>query len=231
MTLKLYLSTPSLFKLVSPALSLTSLPGFQNAHTGIDLSVPEYQEIRGKMMSGYVEYHIIAVTRLTAFKSAKHKAEDVIQFMVSRKYSEIEEFYQKLMARYPHASLPPLPRKVLFVGESDIRERRTAFNEIMKFIAKDPDLATCLELLEFLGTRSTTIVDLKGKNVPDKEEEEEDNEAFDFFKEEQSSDVIPQFNPLKDQDAKNVEEEEEEDLDPLGILKYGCLLPLCYIVS
>jgi len=52
-------------------------------HTGLDLSVPEYQEIRGKMMSGHVEYHIVVVTRLAAFKSAKHKPEDVVQFMVS----------------------------------------------------------------------------------------------------------------------------------------------------
>lgn len=55
----------------------------QNAHTGLDLSVPEYQEIRGKMMSGHVEYHIVVVTRLPAFKSAKHKPEDVVQFMVN----------------------------------------------------------------------------------------------------------------------------------------------------
>lgn len=55
----------------------------QNAHTGLDLSVPEYQEVRGKMMSGHVEYHIVVVTRLAAFKSAKHKPEDVVQFMVN----------------------------------------------------------------------------------------------------------------------------------------------------
>uniref|UniRef100_A0A8D2PN84 Uncharacterized protein n=1 Tax=Zosterops lateralis melanops TaxID=1220523 RepID=A0A8D2PN84_ZOSLA len=61
----------------SPAMQI------QNTHTGLDLSVPEYQEIRGKMMSGHVEYHIVVVTRLAAFKSAKHKPEDVVQFMVS----------------------------------------------------------------------------------------------------------------------------------------------------
>lgn len=55
----------------------------QNTHTGLDLSVPEYQEVRGKMMSGHVEYHIVVVTRLAAFKSAKHKPEDVVQFMVN----------------------------------------------------------------------------------------------------------------------------------------------------
>ncbi|NXC14981.1 H1BP3 protein, partial [Corythaeola cristata] len=123
----------------------------QNTHTGLDLSVPEYQEIHGKMMSGHVEYHIVVVTRLAAFKSAKHKPEDVVQFMVSKKYSEIEELYQRLAARYPQASLPLLPRKVLFVGESDICERRAMFNDIMKFISKDEDLATSPELLEFLG--------------------------------------------------------------------------------
>ncbi|KAL8172932.1 UNVERIFIED_CONTAM: HCLS1-binding protein 3 [Gekko kuhli] len=65
----------------APAVLVTSRP-VQNAHTGLDLSVPEYQEIRGKMMSGHVEYNIVVVTQLAAFKSAKHKPEDVIQFML-----------------------------------------------------------------------------------------------------------------------------------------------------
>lgn len=53
------------------------------------------------------------------------------------------------------ASLPPLPRKVLFVGESDIRERRTVFNEILCCISKHAELAASPELLEFLGTRGS----------------------------------------------------------------------------
>ncbi|NWI26240.1 H1BP3 protein, partial [Sula dactylatra] len=194
----------------------------QNAHTGLDLSVPEYQEIRGKMMSGHVEYHIVVVTRLAAFKSAKHKPEDVVQFMVSKKYSEIEELYQKLAARYPQASLPLLPRKVLFVGESDICERRAMFNDIMKSISKDEDLATSPELLEFLGTKSTSAVDFKGKNIPDdKEKEDEENEALDFFKEEKTPDLISQFSSMENakQGEKKEEEEEEEVLDPLGIIR------------
>ena len=32
------------------------------------------------MMSGHVEYQILVVTRLPAFKSAKHRPEDVVQF-------------------------------------------------------------------------------------------------------------------------------------------------------
>ncbi|XP_074847428.1 HCLS1-binding protein 3 [Carettochelys insculpta] len=198
----------------APAVLVTTRQ-VQNAHTGIDLSVPEYQEIHGKMMSGHVEYHIVVVTRLAAFKSAKHKPEDVVQFMVSKKYSEIDDFYQKLTARYPQASLPPLPRKALFVGESDIRERRMVFNDIMRLISKDLKLAMSPELLEFLGTKSTSVIDLKGKNVPEKDEDEE-NEALDFFKEEKPSNVIPPLGLVKDQDA---EEEEEEDVDPLGIIR------------
>uniref|UniRef100_A0A8I5UM96 HCLS1 binding protein 3 n=1 Tax=Pongo abelii TaxID=9601 RepID=A0A8I5UM96_PONAB len=54
----------------------------QNAHTGLDLTVPQHQEVRGKMMSGHVEYQILVVTRLAAFKSAKHRPEDVVQFLV-----------------------------------------------------------------------------------------------------------------------------------------------------
>uniref|UniRef100_A0A2K6T111 HCLS1-binding protein 3 n=1 Tax=Saimiri boliviensis boliviensis TaxID=39432 RepID=A0A2K6T111_SAIBB len=129
----------------------------QNAHTGLDLTVPQHQEVRGKMMSGHVEYQILVVTRLAAFKSAKHKPEDVVQFLVSKKYSEIEEFYQKLSSRYAAASLPPLPRKVLFVGESDIRERRAVFNDILRCVSKDAELAGSPELLEFLGTRGSAL--------------------------------------------------------------------------
>uniref|UniRef100_A0A8B9EX65 HCLS1-binding protein 3 n=1 Tax=Amazona collaria TaxID=241587 RepID=A0A8B9EX65_9PSIT len=195
----------------------------QNTHTGLDLSVPEYQEIRGKMMSGHVEYHIVVVTRLAAFKSAKHKPEDVVQFMVnvSKKYSEIEELYQRLAARYPQASLPLLPRKVLFVGESDICERRAMFNDIMKFISKDEDLATSPELLEFLGTKSSSAIDFKGKNIPDdKEKEDEENEAWDFFKEEKTPDLISQLSSVENaKKGEKNEEEEEEDLDPLGIIR------------
>ncbi|XP_075606639.1 HCLS1-binding protein 3 [Balearica regulorum gibbericeps] len=205
----------------APAVLVTTRQ-IQNTDTGLDLSVPEYQEIHGKMMSGHVEYHIVVVTRLAVFKSAKHKPEDVVQFMVSKKYSEIEELYQRLAARYPQASLPLLPRKVLFVGESDICERRAMFNDIMKFISKDEDLATSPELLEFLGTKSISAIDFKGINIPDdKEREDEESEALDFFKEEKTPDLISQLSSVENakKGEKKEEEEEEEILDPLGIIR------------
>ncbi|XP_043836099.1 HCLS1-binding protein 3 [Dromiciops gliroides] len=198
----------------------------QNTHTGLDLSVPTYQEVRGKMMSGHVEYQIVVVTWLPAFKSAKHRADDIVQFMVSKKYSEIEEFYQKLTSRYPQAALPLLPRKILFVGESDIRERRAMFNDIMRQIAKDGELATSPELLEFLGTKPSGGIDLPGRSPPEQEKDEADGEAgddLDFFQEpDKTLGEVPLPSSLShrgEEEKEEEEEEEEEVLDPLGIMR------------
>lgn len=205
-----------------PAVMVTTRH-IQNSHTGIDVSVPEYQEFRGKMMSGHVEYHILVVTRLPAFKSAKHKSEDAVQFVVSKKYSEIEEFYQKLALRYPHIPLPVVPRKVLFVGETDIRERRASFDEIMKFISKEESLANSVEFLEFLGTQPTSAVDPRTQITSEKKQEIPESDSLDFFSEEIPSDTIPEpITRLKETAKEKLEEEEEEEeeiLDPLGILK------------
>ncbi|XP_030634573.1 HCLS1-binding protein 3 [Chanos chanos] len=196
---------------------ITSRP-LQNEATGIDLQVPLYQEIRGSMMTGHVEYQIVVVTRLAAFKSPKHKPGDVVQLVVSKKYSEIDEFYYSLMAQYPSIHMPAMPRKALFVGESDLRERRAAFDELVKFISRHPTLATCPELLEFLGAKST-LSDFKSTNTPEKGEDEED-EDLDFFQ----KDNAPAVRPTQSKYVKTVkppplppdDEEEEEFLDPLG---------------
>ncbi|XP_068420839.1 HCLS1-binding protein 3 isoform X1 [Eschrichtius robustus] len=210
----------------SPAVLVTSRR-VQNVHTGLDLTVPQHQEVRGKMMSGHVEYQILVVTRLAAFKSAKHRPEDVVQFLVSRKYSDIEEFYQKLSSRYPAASLPPLPRKVLFVGECDIRERRAMFDEILRCVSKDAELAGSPELLEFLGTRSPGAADLSSRDfsVLDTDSQAgDDRDAFDFFQQQDrvEGEGLPTLDQ-KGQDAgkssEEEEEEEEEALDPLGIMR------------
>ncbi|XP_043325221.1 HCLS1-binding protein 3 isoform X2 [Cervus canadensis] len=198
----------------------------QNVHTGLDLSVPQHQEVRGKMMSGHVEYQILVVTRLAAFKSAKHRPEDVVQFLVSKKYSDIEEFYQKLSSRYPTASLPPLPRKVLFVGEGDIRERRALFDEILRCVSKDAELAGSPELLEFLGTRSPGATDLSGRDVSvlDADSQAGDEDALDFFQQQDrvEDEGLPTLGQQDGDAGKSLEEEEEEEeaaLDPLGIMR------------
>uniref|UniRef100_A0A8C5ML25 HCLS1 binding protein 3 n=1 Tax=Leptobrachium leishanense TaxID=445787 RepID=A0A8C5ML25_9ANUR len=191
----------------------------QNTHTGLDLWVPEYQEIRGRMMTGHVEYQIVVVTSLPAFKTAKHKPDDVVQFVVFRKYSEIEEFYGRISTHFPRIPLPAFPRKVLFVGESDIRERRTAFNDLVKAIAKEKELTTSSELLDFLGMRSTDMVDA----IAEKRHAVQSEEG-DFFKNEEPSDTFlkitssKQSKPAETQ-PEDDDDEEEVDFDPLGIIK------------
>lgn len=81
-------------------------------------------------------------------------------------------------------------------------------------------------LLCFAGTKSSNAVDFKGKNVPDdREKEDEENEALDFFKEENTPDLISQLlsveNVKKGEKKEEGDEEEEEILDPLGIIRYG----------
>ncbi|XP_026969547.1 HCLS1-binding protein 3 isoform X3 [Sagmatias obliquidens] len=143
---------------------------------------------------------------------------------VSRKYSDIEEFYQKLSSRYPAASLPPLPRKVLFVGECDIRERRAMFDEILRCVSKDAELAGSPELLEFLGTRSPGAADLSSRDfsVLDTDSQGgDDGDAFDFFQQQDrvEGEGLPTLDQ-KGQDAgKSSEDEAEEALDPLGIMR------------
>ncbi|XP_023612196.1 HCLS1-binding protein 3 [Myotis lucifugus] len=78
----------------------------QNVHTGLDLAVPQHQEVRGKMMSGHVEYQILVVTRLAAFKSAKHKPEDVVQFLVT--YA-LHEYFSTLCSRFLYSCSPAFP--------------------------------------------------------------------------------------------------------------------------
>ncbi|KAL4624227.1 HCLS1-binding protein 3 [Arapaima gigas] len=156
----------------------------QNETTGIDLQVPLYQEIRGAMMTGHVEYQIVVVTRLAAFKSAKHRPADVVQLVVRR-------------------SLP--------------------FFVLVKFISKNPVLATCPELLEFLGAKTTDVADFKSRNVPDWGDEEDD-EGLDFFQKDEPPAVkaaaVPKpVKPVVPASPPDEEEEEEEVLDPLGIMR------------
>lgn len=85
----------------------------------------------------------------------------------------------------------------------------------------------------FAGTKSTGVIDYKGKNVPDdNEKEDEENDALDFFKEEKTPDLISKLATLENakKDEKKEEEEEEEDLDPLGIMRYGCRGLRCYLI-
>ena len=72
-------------KSLSPGSVTSPCRPLQNEATGVDLQVPLYQEVRGAMMTGHVEYQIIVVSRLSAFKSPRHKPGDTVQLVVKRR--------------------------------------------------------------------------------------------------------------------------------------------------
>ncbi|KAJ3613846.1 hypothetical protein NHX12_020091 [Muraenolepis orangiensis] len=192
----------------------------QNEATGLDLRVPRHREVHGALMTGHVEYLITVVTTRLAFKSPRHQPADVVQLVVSKKYSEMSELYSRLAARYPGVSLPAMPRKTLFVGEADIQERRAAFDELMKAVAEHRVLAACSELMEFLGAKP----DQEG--VRSRSLSLEDQEDDLFFRPDEPSPpsrrrpaAQPGHTREEEEDEEEEEEEEEPYLGPLGNTK------------
>lgn len=54
----------------------------KNKDTGIDITVPTYEEIPG-LLTKTIEFQVTVVTNLAVFKLPKHKETDVVQFVVS----------------------------------------------------------------------------------------------------------------------------------------------------
>ncbi|KAL5013680.1 hypothetical protein ScPMuIL_007950 [Solemya velum] len=125
----------------------------KNKDTGIDLSIPRCKETPGLLGSTY-DYHVVVVSRLSFFKSPKHKDGDVVQFMVPRKYKEFEDLHTKLNEVHPATVLPPIPRKTLVVSRAVAMERQGSLEKFLKFLAMTPKLCTSVPLLQFLGVSS-----------------------------------------------------------------------------
>lgn len=166
---------------------------------------------------------------------------------MSKKYSEIDEFYSTLLAQYPSIHLPAMPRKVLFVGETDIRERRVAFDELVRFISKNPSLSTCPELMEFLGKRLGNVFalcvlhltyisiitlvlnvtgakgslhEVKASNTSDIVRNDNEDDGLDFFGNDEVPTTQPVNKPVEVVKAPEEEEDDEEELfDPLGSVR------------
>lgn len=56
----------------------------QNDETGIDISVPRFQEEEAPLGGTSILYEISVLTRLDLFKTRLHRNEDVVQFSVSQ---------------------------------------------------------------------------------------------------------------------------------------------------
>ncbi|XP_060064467.1 HCLS1-binding protein 3-like [Ylistrum balloti] len=140
----------------------------KNKDTRVDITVPTYKETKGLLQSTF-EFHVVIVSSLPFFKSAKHKPTDVVQYMVSKKFAEFEDLHSKLSAKFSGTVLPPLSKKTLLVNAAVTKERRGNLDSFLKFVACTPKLCTSSVLLEFLGVNGIKA----GKYRKDEELEED----------------------------------------------------------
>lgn len=52
----------------------------KNVETGIDISVPSYEDASSPKKVEY--YHVVVISRLVNFKQGQHSPEDIVHFMV-----------------------------------------------------------------------------------------------------------------------------------------------------
>ncbi|CAH1250523.1 HS1BP3 [Branchiostoma lanceolatum] len=124
----------------------------RNTETGLDLSVPQTEDIAGTLGITTTLYQTIVITNLSVCKSPKHKENDVIQFMCSHKYAEFEALHKTLDEKFSGTALPTLPSRMVLKSSAAVtKERRNACDTFLRFVARTPKLAKCPELLEFLG--------------------------------------------------------------------------------
>ncbi|XP_078583375.1 HCLS1-binding protein 3-like [Branchiostoma floridae x Branchiostoma japonicum] len=150
----------------------------RNTETGLDLSVPQTEEIAGTLATTTL-YQTIVITDLSVFKSPKHRENDIVQFMCSHKYAEFEALHKSLDEKFSGTALPALPSRMVLKSSAAVtKERRNACDTFLRFVARTPKLATCPELLEFLGvSKSKATYYLRraeAKIAPSQKENKED---------------------------------------------------------
>ncbi|XP_048731246.2 HCLS1-binding protein 3-like isoform X2 [Ostrea edulis] len=190
----------------------------KNKETGIDVTIPRVTQEKGLLQSTY-EYQVVVVSNLPYFKSPKHKENDVVQFMVKKKFSVFEDLWLKIYEKYPATVLPPLPKKTLLVNDKVATDRRAGLERFLSFLACTPKICTSSLLLEFLGVNAIkagkfTKEGLKGEggtgeneaekgdteNIPsdtgksglfgDDDEDEDDEDLFDQKDTEDVSEIL-----------------------------------------
>ncbi|KAK6187075.1 hypothetical protein SNE40_006323 [Patella caerulea] len=178
----------------------------KNKKSGIDLSVPNYEETAG-LLGSTVVYNVVVVTNLDVFKSPKHKQTDTVQFMIGKKFDDFNDLHKKLNEKFSGTALPPLPRKVLMKSDTVIKERRNGLEHFMKFIAVVPKIVTSPTFLEFLGVSSSKA----GKFQQEDEKVEEDKDKDDQETKEEEEESADVFDEDEADNELFIEEEGEKD--------------------
>ncbi|KAL3892419.1 hypothetical protein ACJMK2_004627 [Sinanodonta woodiana] len=193
-----------------PAATIT-VRELKNKDTGIDLSIPTYQEVPGRLGSVF-EYNVVVVSRLSYFKSPKHKETDNVQFTIQKKFSEFEDLHSKMTAKFSGTMFPPLPKKALIVNEATAKERRGGLENFLKFLSRTPKLSTSSLLLEFLGVNAVKAGKFRRLEVVEgMDEEDEEEESVRKTEDQGEQENVKE--PDTGSKMNLFDEEQEEDTD------------------
>lgn len=173
--------------MTAPSLTLRSV---QNEETGIDISVPRFQEEEAPLGGTSILYEISVLTCLDLFKTRLHRNEDVVQFSVYKAYREMEDLYNKLNKKYLKAGLPPLP-KYATIDKYTSEEKVAALDRFMKAVANDIELCHSSIFTHFIGINSQRLpsftvpntssnIDLNSEHTNEEDKAKEDKVSEDL---------------------------------------------------
>ncbi|CAL1532110.1 unnamed protein product [Lymnaea stagnalis] len=201
----------------------------KNKDSGLDLFVTSFSEQKG-IMTSIVHYQVVLVTNLSCFKLPSHKETDVVQYSLDKKLMEFEDLRAKISELFTGTVLPTINKKSMIVNDMVLRERRNSLDQLLKFLASVPKLATCVPLLEFLGvdanraknfspgetfeeTSSSSTKEKQGKETPEDsdrdffQENTDEQEDSELFEEEKGV-----FEEREERNPTHVQMFEEQDL-------------------
>ncbi|KFM70189.1 HCLS1-binding protein 3, partial [Stegodyphus mimosarum] len=137
----------------TPSVTLRSL---KNEETGIDISVPRFQEEEAPLGGISILYEISVLTRLDLFKTRLHKYGDVVHFSIFKAYREIEDLYNKLNKKYPKAGLPPVPKSST-ADKYTSDERVQALDNFFNAVSKNIEIIHSSVFTQFIGINSQRL--------------------------------------------------------------------------
>ena len=144
------------------------------------------------------EYMLYTFKLITPFKS----------WYISKRYSEMKEFYEYLKKIKPKLNFPPFPPKKFFsTKEATIIERRNAFEEIFLFVIQYVDILKYKKLKEFFKIKKNIMaIYIKNCILIN-----ENKVSYDLIEEDSSSSSIEISSGSNGSNKSNNEKENEKN--------------------
>ncbi|XP_054712819.1 HCLS1-binding protein 3-like [Uloborus diversus] len=163
--------------MTTPSVILKTL---KNEETGIDISVPRFEEEEAPLGGISILYEISILTKIDLFKTSLHKSEDVVHFSIFKAYREIEEFVNKLKKKFPGISLPAIPKYSLAENYTD-QEKLQALNEFMEDLSKNREICVSPIFTQFIRINPNQLTSLKSCTTSDITQNFESGTEKDIF--------------------------------------------------